>query len=346
MSRMEFMRQLERLLKDVSEEERKEALSYYQSYFEDAGVENEARILKELESPEKVAATIKTDLGMETEAGAIKADLGMETEAGVFTEHGFEDSRFEQKHPISIRKETSGQQADPGASQAQYDGAGSYRNHEDSGQKQFGSGGQSNEGGGQSQFGGSRNYEEGGQSQFGSSGRNHGDNSQSQFHSSGRSQNGDAYDYDDQPGFNYNYQKTSGYGDSSSNSGDGRSTYSGRSGMELLLIIAIAVITSPIWLGAVTGIGGTVFGLAVSVVCIAGAFYIAGGVLFGVGIGQFIIGKLAVGFALTGTGLLLLALAILATILCVWVCGKLVPWLCRVIGKLWRSIFSGKEQRA
>ena len=45
--------------------------------------------------------------------------------------------------------------------------------------------------------------------------------------------------------------------------------------MELLLIIAIAVITSPIWLGAVTGIGGTVFGLAVSVVCIAGAFYIA-----------------------------------------------------------------------
>ena len=124
MSRMEFMRQLERLLKDVSEEERKEALSYYQSYFEDAGEENEARILKELESPEKVAATIKTD-------------LGMETEAGVFTEHGFEDSRFEQKHPISIRKETSGQQADPGASQAQYDGAGSYRNHEDSGQKQF-----------------------------------------------------------------------------------------------------------------------------------------------------------------------------------------------------------------
>lgn len=334
MSRMEFMRQLERLLEDVSEEERKEALSYYQSYFEDAGVENEARILKELESPEKVAATIKTD-------------LGMETEAGVFTEHGFEDSRFEQKHPISIRKETNGRQSDPGASQAQYDGAGSYRNHEDSGQKQFGSGGQSNEGGGQSQFGsGGQSNKGGGQSQFGSSGRNYGDNSQSQFHSSGGSQNGDAYDYEEQPSFHYNYQKTSGYGGSSSNSGDGRSTYSGRSGMELLLIIAIAVITSPIWLGAVTGVGGTVFGLAISVVCIAGAFYIAGGVLFGVGIGQFITGKLAVGFALTGTGLLLLALAILATILCVWVCGKLVPWLCRVIGKLWRSIFSGKEQRA
>ena len=63
MSRNEFMMQLEWLLEDVAEEEKKEALSYYRSYFEDAGVENEVRILKELESPEKVAATIKADLG-------------------------------------------------------------------------------------------------------------------------------------------------------------------------------------------------------------------------------------------------------------------------------------------
>ena len=59
MSRDEFMRQLEQLLEDVAEEEKKEALSFYRSYFEDAGVENEERILKELESPEKVAATIR-----------------------------------------------------------------------------------------------------------------------------------------------------------------------------------------------------------------------------------------------------------------------------------------------
>ena len=65
MSREEFMRQLEALLTDISEEEKREALSYYRSYFEDAGEENEERILKELESPQKVAATIKADLGME-----------------------------------------------------------------------------------------------------------------------------------------------------------------------------------------------------------------------------------------------------------------------------------------
>ena len=61
MSREEFMKQLETLLSDVPEEEKREALEYYRGYFEDAGEENEERILKELESPEKVAATIRAD---------------------------------------------------------------------------------------------------------------------------------------------------------------------------------------------------------------------------------------------------------------------------------------------
>lgn len=323
MSRMEFMRRLERLLEDVSEEERKEALSYYQSYFEDAGVENEARILKELESPEKVAATIKADLGMETDSGTIKTDLGMETDAGVFTEHGFEDSRFEQKHPISIRKQTNGRQSGAGAGQAQYNEEESYQAKTSQGQFS---------GGYRNQNEDDYDYEEQ---------KNSGYGEQKGFAYDGQKNSG----YGNQKGFAYEEQKSSGYGSRASNSGDGRSTYSGRSGMEILLIIAIAVITSPVWLSVVTGVGGSVFGLAVSVVCVAGAFYVAGGVLFGVGIGQFITGKLAVGFALTGTGLLLLAFAILATVLCVWVCGKLVPWLCGVIRRLWRSVFSGKEQR-
>ena len=47
MSREEFMKQLETLLSDVPEEEKREALEYYRGYFEDAGEENEERILKE-----------------------------------------------------------------------------------------------------------------------------------------------------------------------------------------------------------------------------------------------------------------------------------------------------------
>ena len=62
MSRQEFMERLNRLLSDIPVNERQEALHYYENYFDDAGPENEAKIIKELESPEKVAASIKKDL--------------------------------------------------------------------------------------------------------------------------------------------------------------------------------------------------------------------------------------------------------------------------------------------
>lgn len=62
MNKEEFLRKLEQLLSDVSEEERKDAIAFYRSYFEDAGEGNEASILKELESPEKVAEAIKSNL--------------------------------------------------------------------------------------------------------------------------------------------------------------------------------------------------------------------------------------------------------------------------------------------
>lgn len=99
MRRKEFMWQLETLLSDISEEEKQEALSYYRSYFEDAGEENEERILRELESPEKVAATIKADLRME-----------QGNDAGAYTERGFEDARFQdRKQELSEKRVTAGE---------------------------------------------------------------------------------------------------------------------------------------------------------------------------------------------------------------------------------------------
>lgn len=62
MTRQEFMRRLEKLLSDIPENERREAMEYYENYFADAGPENEAKIIQELESPEKVATSIKKDL--------------------------------------------------------------------------------------------------------------------------------------------------------------------------------------------------------------------------------------------------------------------------------------------
>lgn len=74
MRREEFLRQLEQLLMDISEEERKEALRFYESYFEDAGEANEEKILKELESPQKVADTIKKELGENAGGSAERHD--------------------------------------------------------------------------------------------------------------------------------------------------------------------------------------------------------------------------------------------------------------------------------
>lgn len=65
MKKEEFLRELEQLLSGISEEEKADALAYYRSYFEDAGEENEDAILEELESPRKVAESIRKNLGLE-----------------------------------------------------------------------------------------------------------------------------------------------------------------------------------------------------------------------------------------------------------------------------------------
>lgn len=81
MNRVEFMGQLNRLLWDIPESDRQDAIAYYNAYFDEAGVENEARVIQELGSPGKVAATIKADLNS---AGNEQAE---------YTEQGYYDGR-------------------------------------------------------------------------------------------------------------------------------------------------------------------------------------------------------------------------------------------------------------
>ena len=80
MNKEEFLKRLEQLLSDISEEERADALAFYRSYFEDAGIGNEASILEELESPEKVAEVIKKDLGVSETADAETHEEGVRSE--------------------------------------------------------------------------------------------------------------------------------------------------------------------------------------------------------------------------------------------------------------------------
>lgn len=62
MNRNTFMKQLESLLQNVSEAERREALEYYENYFDDAGTENEQDVLDALGDPAIIADNIRRDL--------------------------------------------------------------------------------------------------------------------------------------------------------------------------------------------------------------------------------------------------------------------------------------------
>lgn len=81
------MEQLAYLLQDISEEERQEALDYYEGYFEEAGESEEEQVTARLGSPEKVAAEIKAGI---LESGAANGVC----DSGEYTEHGYEDRRF------------------------------------------------------------------------------------------------------------------------------------------------------------------------------------------------------------------------------------------------------------
>ena len=326
---------------------------------------------------------------------------------GEYTEHGFMDSRFQDRQEIKVAVEPSREQAGkaqgaeekgkPGAYQREgetsgYQNQGTYRQEEEASsyqnqdtygqeeeassyqdQSTYGQGGEafgSQEQGGYRQGEGNSNYQRGyrpegngsdrdasgqgesaGYQQGNGTGGNNGYRSASGYAESGGYQEGSRSRGDGSYWEPFGNGGSGGYGDPSGTGGNtsygnrSRSTYNGSQLGKVLLLVAIAVLTSPAWLGLLGGVGGLVIGLAVTAVCLTGAFFIVGGVLFGVGIGQMATGSLAIGFALSGVGMLTLALAILCTLFCVWVCGKLFPWFLRAVRGLWRGFFSRKEQR-
>ena len=59
MTKQEFLDQLGQILWDLPEDERMDAVWYYEDYFADAGAENEQQVLRELGSPERIAEKIR-----------------------------------------------------------------------------------------------------------------------------------------------------------------------------------------------------------------------------------------------------------------------------------------------
>ena len=99
MDRTQFMNRLETLLSDVPDTERREALEYFDSYFEEAGREREPEVLRHLGSPEEVAAKIRDNV---SESDRIY---------GEYTENGYRDFRTDpdsQVPEIVVEEDTRG----------------------------------------------------------------------------------------------------------------------------------------------------------------------------------------------------------------------------------------------
>ena len=58
MTKDQFLSELERKLKHLPADERADAVEFYREYFEEAGVENEQRVIAELKSPSHIASKI------------------------------------------------------------------------------------------------------------------------------------------------------------------------------------------------------------------------------------------------------------------------------------------------
>ncbi|MDO4444383.1 MAG: DUF1700 domain-containing protein [Bacillota bacterium] len=85
MKRDEFMAQIARLLADMPDNERMEAIRYYNDYLDEAGEENEEEAIRELGNPQEIAANIKANLQeQDFETGRMKEQpmAKMEVEAG------------------------------------------------------------------------------------------------------------------------------------------------------------------------------------------------------------------------------------------------------------------------
>lgn len=99
MNRQEFLRQLECLLENIPENERLDALAYYNDYFDEAGVENEQNVIQELGSPQKVAQSIIDDVRT-TNYGDYEEPQGYEDPAGQYTQNTYQNQSTYQSQNI------------------------------------------------------------------------------------------------------------------------------------------------------------------------------------------------------------------------------------------------------
>lgn len=331
MNRAQFMEQLKKLLSDISEAERQEALDYYESYFDDAGQENEPAVIRELGSPGKVAAIIKADLSESNDKYA------------EYTELGYEDTRA--KEPGQVPDKYTGMTV-----------SGSARGKKDSGSAASGSAGQRSAGqSGKGASGGAgRERAYTGGTGSGSTYTGSGAGSGSAYTGSG-SGSGSAYTgsgsgtggaYDRKFG-RQRAGETAGNSDSTRQNayGPGQAGTSRRergyhaerkrSNGAIIMVLILLVFLSPFIKGAVGGVLGVIVTIALLPFLL---IFALGAGVFGLIIAAVVCGFTGIGLCFTypaagiltiGIGCLMMAVGIVFLVVLVWLAGKIVPKLMR-----------------
>lgn len=331
MKREAFMKELEYLLQDIPDEEREEAISYYRDYLEEAGSENEEKVIEEFGSPERVAAIIRADL-----SGNLK-------DGGSFTDTGYDDERFRDPNfqvakrlDLPDEKESaaeSGQEAqkqaqDGTCGEAVY-GNGESQNGAYAGSYQNGTG---RENGG---YGGNGAYKDAGTYQNGA--YQNGTYQGEAYQGAGGSR-GSAYENGGQYREKYTRSKVR-------NPGEGRKPWTNGI-LKLVLWGILLIVASPFLLGAIAIAGGilvgavtAVFGILFCTVCLTIAAFV-GGIALGV-LGLVMLASLSVldsllmiACSLMSIGAGLIGAAVIAWFFCIF-----LPFLWKGVKKLWGILF-------
>ena len=297
MTKYEFLGDLSRLLKDLPEEERKQALHYYEDYFADAGEDNEQEVLNELGSPENIAELIKADSPDEITYGdgaSTHATAPLQPYKAAGPEHS---------------ANVSGNAFDVSPDSTQNDRSQSDNNwHSMTGDP---------------------------------SGNQHmnGDSSGNQQSNTGYT-NGSA-----------SHSNASGANQSTCSRSSG--LFSGMDNTNLIIMIIVLVVTSPIWGSALLGIASFLLGLLGALVGIFAALIFGGGgsaisgiVAIVAGFIALFAGHAASGVLTIGVGCLLFSLGSAFCYLGVFLAIRLIPLLWRQLGRLWdwcRIKLLGKE---
>ena len=319
MNRAEFMRRLTELLGDVAPTEREEAIQYYNDYFDDAGEENESGVIASLGTPEELARTIKAGLN----------DGG---NGGDFTESGFTGYTQTPKDEIvkvqdgdaAGRTDSSAGQADAayseGAGCEGAQGSGEFRGTQS----------------GNGYYEGAYYKRPEGDGVYG--GRQNTGNYRNPYEESGSQEN-------------TSYEQSGSYGTGTSY-GQGKAAKEPMSGGMIALIVVLAVLTSPVWIGLLGGFLGVAAGLIAVLFALFLTFLIIGVVFIVVAIALLVTGVTLLfsaplaALCVIGCGLVLFALGLVGIWVMVALAGLAIPAFVRGIVSLCQKIFHRGGARA